>query len=176
MPYGVYDVARNEGFVRVGTSSDTSEFAAAAIFRWWETMGREAYPEATDLVITADCGGSNGYRVRLWKLQLQQLADKAGLTISVCPLPPGTSKWNKIEHRLFSFINMNWRGRPLVSDEAVVERIGSTKKTRGLTVKCEVDKGSYQKGRKVSDGELDGVNLERDEFHGEWNYLVSPEL
>ena len=175
VPYGVYDVARNEGFVSVGISSDTAEFATATIYRWWEAMGKEAYPEATDLVITADCGGSNGYRVRLWKLKLQELADKTGLTISVCHLPPGTSKWNKIEHRLFSFISMNWRGRPLVSYEAIVELIGSTRTDRGLTVRCEIDEGTYEKGTKVSDDQLSNVNLELHSFHGEWNYTVLPE-
>jgi len=174
VPYGVYDVARNEGFVNVGVSSDTAEFATATIERWWDTMGRDRYPEATDLLITADCGGSNGYRVRLWRLALQGLADRTGLAITVVHLPPGTRKWNKIEHRLFSFISMSWRGRPLVSYETIVQLIASTRTNKGLTVRCELDEGEYLKGRKVSDADLDAVNIERDAFHGEWNYTVYP--
>ena len=174
VPYGVYDVARNEGFVSVGVSSDTAEFATMTIERWWNTMGRARYPEATDLLVTADCGGSNGYRVRLWRLELQGLADRTGLTITVAHLPPGTSKWNKIEHRLFSFISMNWRGRPLVSYETIVQLIASTRTNKGLTVRCELDEGVYVKGRKVTDAELDVVNIERDAFHGEWNYTIYP--
>ena len=174
VPYGVYDVARNEGFVNVGVSSDTAEFATATIERWWDTMGRDRYPEATDLLITADCGGSNGYRVRLWRLALQGLADRTGLAITVVHLPPGTRKWNKIEHRLFSFISMSWRGRPLVSYETIVQLIASTRTNKGLTVRCELDEGEYLKERKVSDADLDAVNIERDAFHGEWNYTVYP--
>ena len=174
VPYGVYDVARNEGWVSVGISSDTSEFATATIGRWWQEMGSKVYPEATDVLITADGGGSNGYRVRLWRLMLQELADKTGLAFTVAHLPPGTSKWNKIEHRMFSFISLNWRGQPLVSYETIVKLIGSTKTVKGLEVRCEIDEGQYVKGRKVSDAELDSVNIERDIFHGEWNYTIFP--
>jgi hypothetical protein len=174
VPYGVYDLTRNEGWVSVGVSTDTAEFAVATIGRWWREMGRSAYPEATDLLITADCGGSNGYRVRLWRLMLQRLANETGLTITVAHHPPGTSKWNKIEHRMFSFISMNWRGRPLISYEAIVQLIGSTKTNKGLEIRCELDHGEYEKGRKVSDAELDAVIIERDAFHGEWNYTISP--
>ena len=137
-------------------------------------MGQAAYPDATDLLITADCGGSNGYRVRLWRLMLQNLADRTGLTFTIAHLPPGTSKWNKIEHQLFSFISMNWRGRPLVSYETIVQLISGTKTSKGLEIRCEIDEGEYKKGRKVSDAELDVVNIERDSFHGEWNYTILP--
>jgi hypothetical protein len=174
VPYGVYDTVRNEGMVSVGISSDTAEFATASIGRWWREMGQQAYPEATDLLITADCGGSNGYRLRLWQLKLQELADELGLAITVCHLPPGTSKWNKIEHRLFSFISMNWRGRPLVSYEAIVELIAATTTEAGLTVRCELDEGVYKKGIKVTDEDLVKVHIERSDFHGEWNYTVVP--
>jgi hypothetical protein len=160
--------------VSVGMSSDTAEFATASIARWWREMGQHAYPGATDLLVTADCGGSNGYRLRLWRLKLQELADELGLAITVCHLPPGTSKWNKIEHRLFSFISMNWRGRPLVSYEAIVELIAATTTEAGLTVRCELDDGVYKKGIKVTDEELDRVHIERSDFHGEWNYTVVP--
>jgi hypothetical protein len=175
VPYGVYDVRRNEGWVSVGMSGDTGEFSVATIGRWWTNMGRAAYPGATDLLITADCGGGNGYRVRLWRLQLQRFANESGLTIQVAHLPPGTSKWNKIEHRMFSHISMNWRGRPLVSYETIVNLIGSTKTKKGLQIRCELDEGEYRKGRKVSDEELEAVNIERDTFHGEWNYLILPD-
>jgi len=174
VPYGVYDLARNEGWVSVGVSSDTAEFATATIGRWWNKMGRASYPEATDVLITADCGGSNGYRVRLWRLMLQKLSDETGLTFTVAHLPPGTSKWNKIEHRMFSFITMNWRGRPLVSYEAIVNLIGGTRTAKGLEIACEIDDGEYLKGRKVTDVELDAINIERDNFHGEWNYTIFP--
>jgi len=174
VPYGVYDITRNEGWVSVGVSSDTAEFATATIERWWEQMGSKAYPDATDVLITADCGGSNGYRVRLWRLMLQQFADRTGLSFTVAHLPPGTSKWNKIEHRMFSFISMNWRGRPLVSYETIVQLIGSTRTTKGLEVRCEIDEGTYVTGMKVSDDTLDALHLERDEFHGEWNYTIYP--
>jgi hypothetical protein len=174
VPYGVNDVTRNEGWVSIGVSSDTAEFATATIGRWWEQMGAKAYADATDVLITADCGGSNGYRVRLWRLELQHLADKTGLTFTVAHLPPGTSKWNKIEHRMFSFISMNWRGRPLVSYETIVELIGSTRTTKGLEIRCEIDEGTYEKGRAVSDTELDAILIERDRFHGEWNYTIYP--
>jgi DDE family transposase len=174
VPYGVYDLARNDGWVSVGTSGDTAEFSTATIGRWWRHMGKAAYPEAKSLYITADCGGSNGYRLRLWRLMLQRLADETGLAITVAHFPPGTSKWNKIEHRFFSLITMNWRGRPLVSYETIVQLIAGTKSTKGLTIRCELDQGEYLVGRKVSDAELDTVNIERWEFHPEWNYTIYP--
>ena len=174
VPYGVYDLVRNEGMVNVGVSGDTAEFAVASIERWWVSMGKEAYPEATDLLVVCDCGGSNGYRLRLWKLALQRLADATGLAISVAHMPPGTSKWNKIEHRMFSFISMNWRGRPLVSYEVIVQLIGSTTTKKGLTIRCELDTREFVRGKKVSKAELRQVHLERDEFHGEWNYSILP--
>ncbi len=174
VPYGVYDITRNEGMVNVGVSGDTAEFAVATIRRWWNTLGTQAYPEATDLLVVCDCGGSNGYRLRLWRLMLQKLADETGLTITVAHMPPGTSKWNKIEHRMFSFISMNWRGKPLVSYEVIVQLIGATTTRTGLKVHCELDTGEYQRGRQVSDAELEGVHIERDAFHGEWNYTVIP--
>jgi hypothetical protein len=174
VPYGVYDVARNVGWVSVGVSGDTAEFSTATIGRWWKFMGKAAYPDAKALLITADCGGSNGYRLKLWRLELQRLADETGLGITVAHLPPGTSKWNKIEHRMFSHISMNWRGRPLVSYEAIVQLIGNTTSRRGLTIRCELDQGEYKLGRKVSDEELEAVNIERYEFHGEWNYTIWP--
>ena len=172
VPYGVYDLARNDGWVSVGTSGDTADFSTATIARWWKHMGKAAYPDAKALLITADCGGSNSYRGRLWRLMLQRLADETGLAISVMHFPPGTSKWNKIEHRMFSLISMNWRGRPLVSYEAIVQLIGNTTSTKGLTIRCELDEGTYETGRRVGDLELDAVRLERWEFHGEWNYTV----
>ncbi len=174
IPYGIYDLARNEGWVSVGIDHDTAAFAVSAIQRWWDLMGKEAYPEATSLLITADGGGSNGSRVRLWKWELQQLADRTGLSITVCHLPPGTSKWNKIEHRLFSHIAMNWRGKPLVSLAAIVSLIGSTKTERGLRVRAEVDPGEYATGVVVTDAQMASVRLERDAFHGEWNYTIRP--
>jgi len=174
VPYGVYDIARNTGWVSVGVSGDTAEFAVATIGRWWRHMGKEAYPAAKALLITADCGGSNGYRLRLWRLMLQGLANETGLAITVSHFPPGTSKWNKIEHRMFSLISMNWRGRPLVSYETIVELIGNTRSTKGLTIRCELDEGTYETGRKVTNQELDEVFIERWDFHGEWNYTVYP--
>jgi hypothetical protein len=162
------------GWVSVGVSGDTAEFSTANIGRWWKFMGKAAYPDAKALLITADCGGSNGYRLKLWRLELQRLADETGLGITVAHLPPGTSKWNKIEHRMFSHISMNWRGRPLVSYEAIVQLIGNTTSRRGLTIRCELDQGEYKLGRKVSDEELEAVNIERYEFHGEWNYTIWP--
>lgn len=173
-PYGVYDIERNEGWVSVGLSADTSEFAVASIRRWWIEMGRTRYSSATELLITADCGGSNGYRTRLWKLELQRFADEFGLSVTVCHLPPGTSKWNKIEHRLFSFIAMNWRGRPLVDYQTIVQLIAATTTEKGLRVGCALDENEYQKGRKVSDAEMAALNLSRHEFHGDWNYTLSP--
>ena len=173
-PYGVYDLARNTGWVNVGIDHDTATFAVESIRRWWDAMGRTAYPRATRLLITADGGGSNGARVRLWKLELQRLADETGIEIAVCHLPPGTSKWNKIEHRLFSFISQNWRGKPLVSYAVIVSLIAATRTAAGLTVGCELDTNVYPAGRKVSDAELASVRLERDDFHGDWNYTILP--
>ena len=175
-PYGVYDIERNEGWVSVGISADTSEFAVESIRRWWNEMGRPRYPDATELLVTADCGGSNGSRVRLWKLELQRLADELGMKITVCHLPPGTSKWNKIEHRLFSFITLNWRGRPLADYQTIVQLIGATTTTKGLRVRCALDESEYEKGRKVTDAEMAGLDLYRHEFHGDWNYTLSPSL
>jgi hypothetical protein len=171
-PYGVYDQYANVGWVSVGTDHDTSEFAVESIRRWWNNMGRARYPNATELLITADGGGSNGYRVRLWKVALQKFADETGLRISVCHFPPGTSKWNKIEHRMFSHISMNWRGRPLVSHEVIVNLIGSTTTQSGLTINAELDTSLYPKGIRISDEELERVNLTKASFHGEWNYTI----
>ena len=173
-PYGVYDLARNHGWVTVGVDHDTAEFAVASIQQWWRTLGQAAYPEATSLVLTADGGGSNGSRLRLWKLELQRFADESGLELHVCHLPPGTSKWNKIEHRLFSYITQNWRGKPLVSYATIVSLIAATTTRSGLTVRCELDDRAYPTGRKVTDAELASVNLDRDDFHGEWNYRIRP--
>ena len=173
-PYGVYDLQDNSGWVSVGISADTSEFAVETIRRWWYSMGEERYPEADGLFITADCGGSNGYRTRLWKLELQRLADELKLAITVCHFPPGTSKWNKVEHRLFSFITMNWRGKPLHTYQTVVNLIAATTTTTGLEVQCELDSRSYDKGRKVSDAELETVKIRPHRFHGEWNYTIEP--
>jgi Rhodopirellula transposase DDE domain len=172
-PYGVYDPTANVGWVSVGTDHDTSEFAVESIRRWWNNMGRTRYPLATDLLITADGGGSNGYRVRLWKVALQRFANETGLRLSVCHFPPGTSKWNKIEHRMFSHISMNWRGQPLISHEVIVNLIGSTTTQSGLTIQAELDTNVYPKGIRVSDDELEKVNLTKAAFHGEWNYTVS---
>src|SRR5688572_20821229 len=173
-PYGVYDMAQNQGWVSVGIDHDTAEFAVASIQQWWQTLGRAAYPGATSLLITADGGGSNGSRLRLWKWELQRFADASGLELRVCHLPPGTSKWNKIEHRLFSYITQNWRGKPLVSYAAIVSLIAATTTRSGLTVRCELDDRTYPTGRKVTDAELASVNLDRDAFHGEWNYRIRP--
>lgn len=173
-PYGVYDIAHNEGWVSVGVDHDTASFAVESIRRWWWRMGQPLYPCGTRLLITADAGGSNGYRLRLWKLELQRLADELGLEIAVCHLPPGTSKWNKIEHRLFSAITQNWRGQPLVSHEVVVNLIGATTTKTGLKVRTALDTDHYPAGRAVSDAELDAIHLQRDPFHGEWNYVLIP--
>jgi hypothetical protein len=173
-PYGVYDVAANVGWVSVGTDHDTAEFAVATLGRWWEQMGRAQYPEATHLLITADGGGSNGSRVRLWKVALQAWADTTGLTISVCHFPPGTSKWNKIEHRMFSEISKNWRGRPLVSHEVIVDLIANTRTTAGLTIRAELDEQVYPTGQKIDAAVMASLALERDAFHGEWNYTLHP--
>ena len=173
-PYGVYDVSANRGWVSVGIDHDTSEFAVQSIRRWWLEMGRPMYARARRLLITADCGGSNGYRVRLWRLQLQHLADELGLTVQVCHFPPGTSKWNKIEHRMFCHITNNWRGRPLLSRQIVVNLIGSVTTQSGLRIRAELDQNTYEAGIKVTDEELAAVSIERDEFHGEWNYRIKP--
>lgn len=173
-PYGVYDIADDKGWVSVGIDHDTAAFAVNTIRSWWMTMGRPRYLDAHSLTITADGGGSNGSRVRLWKLELQKLADELGLTIAVLHLPPGTSKWNKIEHRLFSFISRNWRGRPLTDYRTIVELIGATTSTRGLTVRCELDENLYPAGIKVSDEDMAELNILRDDFHGEWNYTIKP--
>jgi transposase len=173
-PYGVYDITKNEGWVSVGIDHDTAAFAVHSISSWWRTMGKAVYPEAKELLISADGGGSNGYRVKLWKLELQKLADETGLSISVCHLPPGTSKWNKIEHRLFSFISQNWRGKPLISYEVIVNLIAATTTKAGLTVKCQIDKNLYPKGVTVSEEEIKALNIIRHNFHGEWNYTILP--
>jgi Rhodopirellula transposase DDE domain len=167
-------LAANEGWVNVGIDHDTAEFAVESIRRWWYRMGRAVYPGAKDLLITADSGGSNGSRNRLWKLSLQGLADETGLAIAVCHFPPGTSKWNKIEHRMFCHITENWRGRPLVSRAVVVNLIGSTRTRTGLRVRAELDTNTYPKGIKVTDQEMGSVQLRKDKFHGEWNYTISP--
>ena len=174
IPYGVYDLGRNTGWVSVGTDHDTAGFAVATLRRWWEQVGSLAYPKADRLLVCADAGGSNGYRVRAWKTELARLAAETGLQITVCHLPPGTSKWNRIEHRLFSAISMNWRGRPLISHEVIVELIGATTTHTGLRVRAELDRGRYPLGVKVSDQELAAVPLARHEFHGEWNYTIQP--
>jgi hypothetical protein len=173
-PFGVYDLAHNVGWVNVGTDHDTAAFAVESIRRWWHGMGQPTYGAATRLLITADGGGSNGSRVRLWKLELQKLADETGLQITVCHLPPGTSKWNKIEHRLFSFITQNWRGKPLVSHEVIVNLIAATTTSTGLTVSCELDTKSYPTGVKITDCEMEQLNIRRHDFHGEWNYTILP--
>jgi hypothetical protein len=170
----VFDIAANEGFVVVGDDHDTAAFAVATIGRWWDMVGSRAYPKAERLLITADAGGSNGYRVRLWKLELAKLAARTGLAITVCHFPPGTSKWNKVEHRLWSHVSMNWRGRPLTSHEVIVELIGATTTKTGLKVRAELDPGYYPEGVKVTKAELEAVPLTKHEFHGDWNYTVRP--
>jgi len=173
-PYGVYDIAANHGWVSVGVSADTAAFAVESIRRWWYKLGKPRYPDATRLTITADCGGSNGPQLKLWKRELQRLANETGLKITVTHLPPGTSKWNRIEHRLFAFITMNWRGKPLVSHQVIVQLIGATTTETGLKVCCEIDGSLYPKGVEVSDAEMQAVNISRNEFHGEWNYTIAP--
>jgi hypothetical protein len=173
-PYGVYDPTANVGWVSVGTDHDTAEFAVETLRRWWDKMGRSRYPAATELLVTADGGGSNGSRVRLWKVALQRLADQTGLRISVCHFPPGTSKWNKIEHRMFSHISMNWRGKPLFSHEVVVNLIAGTTTRTGLKIEAELDTNAYPKGIQVTDEELEKIKIERADFHGEWNYTILP--
>jgi transposase len=174
IPYGVYDVSHNEGWVSVGIDHDTAQFAAQAIGRWWDKMGSKRYPKAKELLIIADCGGSNGNRNRLWKTALQQLADRLGLPLHVCHLPPGTSKWNKIEHRMFSHITQNWRGRPLISHEVIIKLIANTTTRAGLKIRAQLDKARYPTGIKVSDAELHAVNLKTADYHGEWNYTILP--
>ena len=174
VPYGVYDLAANSGWVSVGVDHDTAAFAVNSIRQWWLTVGRARYPKASRLLITADGGGSNGSRVRLWKRELQKLANELGIDIVVSHLPPGTSKWNKIEHRLFSFISQNWRAKPLVSYRVIVELISATTTKTGLTVRCELDTGQYPSGIVVSDAEMAALNINRAGFHGEWNYTISP--
>ena len=173
-PYGIYDVGRNTGFVNVGTDHDTGAFAVASIRGWWRHEGRRLYPGATGVLITADSGGSNGSRLRLWKLELQRWADETDLAIAVCHFPPGTSKWNKVEHRLFSFISSNWRGEPLRDYETVVKLIAKTTTAKGLRVTCRLDRRKYPTGRKVTDDEMDGIHLQRHRFHGDWNYSIHP--
>ena len=173
-PYGIYDITNNLGWVNVGITKDTSEFAVQSIRNWWYKMGKELYQSSNELLINADGGGSNGSRVRLWKKELQKLSTEIELKITVCHFPPGTSKWNKIEHRLFSYISKNWRGRPLISYEVAVNLIASTTTSKGLKVKCELDTNRYETGKKISDKEMKKINLLRDEFHGEWNYTILP--
>jgi hypothetical protein len=174
IPYGVYDVAADDGFVNVGVDHDTPMFAVASIESWWHQVGAARYPSAREIFITADAGGSNNYRSRVWKHQLQRLADKLGLSIWVSHFPPGTSKWNKIEHRLFSFISINWRGRPLRTYETIIDLIGNTTHRGGLVVHAQLDRGSYPIGKKVSAKELRALKIEQDEFHGDWNYVIRP--
>lgn len=174
VPYGVYDLARNEGWVSVGIDHDTASFAVHAIGRWWARMGRPAYPDTPALLVTADAGGSNGPRVRLWKWELQQFADRTGLTITVCHFPPGTSKWNKIEHRLFSHIAMNWRGKPLVDLVTIVSLIGDTTTDAGLRIRSEIDRHRYPMGVVVSDAPMARIHIEPHQFHGDWNYTIRP--
>ena len=173
-PDGVYDIAANHGWVSVGISADTGAFAVESIRRWWFKLGKPRYPNATCLTITADCGGSNGPRVKLWQRELQRLANETGLKITVAHLPPGTGKWNRIEHRLFAFITMNWRGKPLVSHQVIVQLIGATTTEKGLKVCCEIDGNLYPRGVEVSDEEIQAINITRDIFHGEWNYTIAP--
>ena len=176
VPYGIYDIAKNEGFVNVGKSYDTSEFAVSSIRNWWKAMGLPTYPKARKLLITADGGGSNGSRRKLWKTELQKFCDEFNIEVTVCHLPPGTSKWNKIEHRMFSYISMNWKGKPLTSFETVVSLIGATTTKKGLKVKSVLDENEYLKGIKVGEEELKNVNIYRHKFHGDWNYTIKPIL
>ena len=173
-PYGVYDIGKNKGWVGVGITSDTAEFAVNTIRDWWYKMGKKDYSNITKLMITADCGGSNGNRVRLWKWELQNLSNELDIDIHVCHFPPATSKWNKIEHKMFSYITQNWRGVPLISREVVIQLIGNTKTTKGLEIQAQIDYRDYQKGREVDDKDFAGIGITRDKFHGEWNYTISP--
>jgi len=174
VPYGVYDIAANQGWVSVGIGHDTASFAVESIRRWWRRMGRKRYPQAKRLMITADCGGSNGSRVRLWKLELQNFADQTGLAITVAHHPPGTSKWNRIEHRMFAFITQNWRGKPLISHKVIVQLIAATTTSTGLRIASDIDATQYQKGEKVSDQQIEALNIKYDAFHPEWNYTIQP--
>jgi hypothetical protein len=174
IPYGVYDIVSNQGWVNVGIDHDTAQFAANSIQRWWTRMGQRRFPKATELLITADGGGSNSHRSRLWKVCLQELANELDMKLQICHFPPGTSKWNKIEHRLFSFITQNWRGKPLVSVQTIVNLIASTKTRKGLVVKAAIDDNHYETNIKVTDEELSRVKLKRHKFHGDWNYTISP--
>ena len=174
IPYGVYDLANNEGWVSVGIDHDTAAFAVASIRSWWKHLGAERFPDATTLTITADCGGSNGNRTRLWKTELQRLADETGLAVRVCHFPPGTSKWNKIEHRLFSFISMNWRAKPLISRQVIIDLIAATSTSTGLKVYARLDERTYPDKVKVSDAQLAAVQIDRHPFHPEWNYTIKP--
>lgn len=174
LPYGVYDLAKNMGWVNVGIDHDTAQFAVSTIGRWWKTLGQKLYPDAQSLLITADGGGSNGSRLRLWKWELQNLANDTGLIISVCHFPPGTSKWNKIEHRLFSFISQNWRGQPLLTRATIVKLISNTRTKTGLKVHCYLDKNDYPTKLKISDEQMNQINLQRNSFHGDWNYSIHP--
>ena len=174
VPYGIYDIGKNNGWVSVGVSSDTAEFAVNAIRAWWCTMGSECYPDAAEILITADCGGSNGYRVKLWKYELQRLSDETNLTIHVRHFPPGTSKWNKIEHKLFSYISKNWRGQPLLTRETVVNLIANTSTRKGLKIRAVLDENEYKAGIEVTEEELAALNLHKDSFHPEWNYSIIP--
>jgi hypothetical protein len=175
-PYGIYDIGDDQGYVNVGIDHDTGEFSVASIRGWWEHLGKKRYAKSTRLMITADSGGSNGYRLKLWKKELQRFADETGLEISVCHFPPGTSKWNTIEHKLFSFISINWKGRPLTSYEVIVNLIASTKTSSGLKVYAVLDDRTYQLKKEVSDQEMETLNIERNDFHGEWNYTIRPRL
>ena len=174
IPYGVYDIGKNMGWVNVGMDHDTASFAVASIRRWWFAMGQEIYPRATDVLICADCGGSNGYRVRLWKIELQDFASETGLRVTICHFPPGTSKWNKVEHRLFSHISMNWRGRPLTSHQVIVKLIGETTTRTGLEVEAQLDRRKYPTKVKITDEEMKRVKIRAHNFHGEWNYSIKP--
>ena len=172
IPYGVYDIKSNEGWVNIGIDHDTAEFAVESIRRWWNLLGRKRYPDSKKIMIAADGSGSNGSRVKLWKIELQKFADEACLDITVCHFPPGMSKWNKIEHRMFSYITINWRGKPLRSYETIIELIGNTRTNNGLKISADLDRGIYKTGRVVTNEELDNINLIRDEFHGDWNYTI----
>jgi hypothetical protein len=176
IPYGIYDPSHNLGWVSVGTDHDTAQFAVRSIRRWWEEMGEWLYPEAKEILIMADGGGSNGSRNRLWKKSLQEWADAQGLRVLVCHFPPGTSKWNKIEHRMFCHITRNWRGKPLISHEVIIQLIGATTTQKGLRIQARLDTDNYPPGIKVTDAEMNALSLERSDFHGEWNYLIKPSV